>query len=398
MASRVLSTIICGNGITVCISEDETVFYFGKNTLYSNVLSSNFLPPAKVPSLCNIQSISLGLEHCICLDSNGNLFTFGKNTYGQLGIGKDYNELVFSSEPIKVELPSVIQVSCSAFSNVCLTIEGLFSFGDNRYGALGLGKKESCNSPQLIDSLQDVEFIESGGGHHICKCLNGDIYSWGFNGYGQLGIGTDTCQNSPVKCINWPDDIVDIKCGGSHTLVLTNTQEVYSCGSNYYGELGIEEFEEEFSSKLQKVNKLIDIIRIECGDNHSMCIDANGYMWVFGDNNSGELGIGGFWETLYSPKCIESLSNVTDISSKGCHVFVKTSNNEIFTFGNNFSLQLGIETEHQCQFVPIQVFQGREDIWWSNINRKSKSKSARFISERPKEENSNPNKIKDYNN
>ena len=92
------------------------------------------------------------------------------------------------------------------------------------------------------------------------------------------------------------------------------------------------------------------------------------------------------------------LSNIIDISNGGNHNFVKTSNNEIYAFGHNYSLELGKETEEDCQLTPIQVFQGREDIWWSNIDRKSKAKSARFISERPKEENSNPNKIKDYNN
>ena len=58
-------------------------------------------------------------------------------------------------------------------------------------------------------------------------------------------------------------------------------------------------------------------------------------------------------------------------------VFVKTSNNEIYAFGNNDDFQLGIQTEDNEQITPIRVFEDNEDIWFSNIN-KSKAKSARF--------------------
>jgi len=156
--------------------------------------------------------------------------------------------------------------------------------------------------------------------------------------------------------------------------------------------LGIGELRdnERFSSSLQKIESLVEIIRIECGDTHSMCIDASGNLWTFGDNNSGQLGLGEEVDTESTPTIVPMLSNIIDISSKGVHVFVKTSNNEIFTFGHNYSLELGIETKEDCQLTPIQVFKGREDIWWSNINRKSKAKSARFISDRPNEDKFSP--------
>merc|ERR1712100_692815 len=117
--------------------------------------------------------------------------------------------------------------------------------------------------------------------------------------------------------------------------------------------------------------------RIECGTNHSMCIDVNNNFYVFGNNDNGELGLG-HTNRVLKPLKNPLISNIIDVSSGGRHTFVKTSNNEIYAFGNNKNSQLGIETEVGEQYLPIQVLQGNEDKWYSNIN-KSRAKSARFI-------------------
>merc|ERR1711862_1084689 len=107
-----------------------------------------------------------------------------------------------------------------------------------------------------------------------------------------------------------------------------------------------------------------------------MCVDINHDLYIFGYNDYGQLGLG---NTTKRNKPIKhpSLSNIIDISKGGNHSFVKASNNEIYTFGDNYRLQLGIKTEHFYQTTPIRVFEDNEDIWHSNI--KPKAKSARFI-------------------
>jgi len=99
-------------------------------------------------------------------------------------------------------------------------------------------------------------------------------------------------------------------------------------------------------------------------------------LYVFGDNGSGQLGLG---DTDKRNKPIKhpSLSNIIDISNGGNHTFVKTSNNEIYAFGKNGNSQLGIKTENRNQLTPIRVFEDNEDIWSSNITKKPTAKSAR---------------------
>ena len=157
----------------------------------------------------------------MCLDINGIIFTFGSNEYGQLGIGKDKSALHFTHEIQQVCIPPVAQICCGGLSSYCVSEVGdLYSFGCNTWGQLG-DEGISYTSPQRLESVKDIEFVESGYSHVFCKTLQGSVYCWGDGRYGQLGTGLTRIQHFPLKCENWPDDIVDIKCGSSHTLVLT---------------------------------------------------------------------------------------------------------------------------------------------------------------------------------
>ena len=376
MALRVLSNIVCVDEFTICISGVGKVYSFGRhvNCAHGHDDYSVF-PPRIIPSLFNIKSVCCSGNHTICLDYDGIVFTFGDNEFGQLGIGKDSEWLPYTHEPQKLHLPSIRQISCGFDFTICLSEDSdLYSFGNNEFGELGLGNNEPCNFPQKIESLSNIDFIECGDDHAVCKTFSGDVYVWGCNNNEQLGIGTTIDQNIPIICDDWPDDIIDVKCGDSYTLVLTLKQEVYSCGFGIYGQLG--RITGENKCPLQKIKELSEIIRIECCYRSSICIDIYDNLFVFGDNRFGQLGLGDT-NNRHTPIKHPTLSNIIDISSKGDHVFVKTTSNGIYAFGRCDYPQLGIETEDDKQLNPIQVLQGYEDIWCSNINRKSRAKSAR---------------------
>ena len=330
--------------------------------------------PKIIPLLTNIIAVQEGGSHTICLDINGNIFSCGDNEEGQLGIG-DLNCRCTSTFK-RIDIPRICQISSGVFFTICLSEDNeLYAFGCIDNLGLGIGDEyegkvdiqySGCTSwslPSKIASLKDVEFVECGGEHVFCKTLNNEIYCWGSNEYGQLDIGNIDHQYTPILCSSLSnEDIVDIKCGLYHTLVLTSNGDVLSCGNNKFGQLG-RETEGDRSLSFDKIDDLSNIIRIECGREHSLCIDINGDLYVFGNNEGNRLGLGSKNKIERPTKY--QLPNIIDVSSGGYNVFVKTSNNEIFI----------LKTANEHDFTPIRVFEGNEDIWYSNI--KSKAKSAR---------------------
>src|SRR5580693_6117107 len=117
------------------------------------------------------------------------------------------------------------QNSSFSFPNfsIILTEDGLYSFGNNENGELGLGNNTDQNIPHKITQFNSDTIVSIAcGGNHTLVLTKDGLYSFGNNNYGQLGLGNNTCQNIPRKITQfYSDTIVSIACGGNHSFVLT---------------------------------------------------------------------------------------------------------------------------------------------------------------------------------
>ena len=157
MVGRITSTIVCSSYFTICITHQENVCSWGNAITRAHGHEEKHVFPPKIISLLkNIKSIVASDIHAVCLDDCGSVFALGNH-------GIECDTFSKTHIPHKVNLPPCTQISCGNTFTICLSQSGmLYSFGVNGYGELGIGNNEIYNSPQLISSLKDVEFIECG--------------------------------------------------------------------------------------------------------------------------------------------------------------------------------------------------------------------------------------------
>ena len=146
----------------------------------------------------NIVQFCCGFHHSLFLDDEGNVFGVGMNAfYGCLGIDSWGNFIKMD----KIQnIPPIQTILCSGYSSYLIDLEGnVWSFGLNANGQLGLNDKENRNSPTKIPTISEIVEISSGscGYHFLAKNSQNEIFVVGDNQYGQLGNDTEISLSVP---------------------------------------------------------------------------------------------------------------------------------------------------------------------------------------------------------
>uniref|UniRef100_B4N542 GK20388 n=1 Tax=Drosophila willistoni TaxID=7260 RepID=B4N542_DROWI len=226
------------------------------------------------------------------------LFCWGNASHGQLGMGgiEDEQILIPSQIPWKPDAP-LRQIACGHRHTLFLTANGkVYACGNNDQAQLG--HNLPTKRPLLIPELQNyvVVAIACGSRHSMALTEWGQVLSWGDNDCGQLGQSTDQSIIELPKIIRSlvSKHVVQIACGNNHSLALTSCGELYSWGSNIYGQLGVKPPQElsHCNYPLRLTTLLgIPLATIACGGNHSFLISKSSAVFGFGRNNCGQLGL-----------------------------------------------------------------------------------------------------------
>jgi alpha-tubulin suppressor-like RCC1 family protein len=104
-----------------------------------------------------------------------------------------------------------------------------------------------------------------------------EIYVWGNDYYGQLGVGSEKCVHRIPKICSFNIVIRQVSCGEEHTaFVSLNGGHVYSMGSNSEGKLGVSEKQLKHSNVPCLVENLDLIVKVACGQSHTLAISEEG--------------------------------------------------------------------------------------------------------------------------
>lgn len=237
------------------------------------------------------------------------LWSWGNNSYGQLGRGNTTNY----SSPVQVgPLVDWLYPSAGGITNhsvLCTKTDNtLWAWGNGSSGVLGTGNTTSRSSPVQVGALTNWKKpVVTGTYGSLCIKTDGTMWSWGAPTQGQLGLGNFTSYSSPKQIgsdTNWS------KLGQSiysNMLAVKTTGTLWAWGSNYYGQLGFGNTTGGYNSPKQ-VGALTDWASPATGNGFSLCVKTNGTLWTWGKNSSGQLGLG---DTISrsSPTQVGALTN-----------------------------------------------------------------------------------------
>ena len=340
---------------------------YGCGNNYSGQIGDNTTTTSKVPinitQLSNVTftQVAGGANHSMAIGSDGELYIWGKNDNGELGDGTTAKSLV----PKEITLPNGVKpVQISAGSNHSMGIGSdgeLYTWGYNYSGQIGDNTTQNKLTPTKITLSIGVKpkQIICGGSHSMAIGDDGELYAWGKNDYGQLGDGTTTKKIIPTKItLSIGVKPKQIVCGGEFSMAIGDDGNLYTWGSDNFGQLG------NGTSDYNTHNTPIKISlpngvkpkQIASGYYYSMTIGDDGNLYTWGNNLFGQIGDGTFDNRVTSPKRITFLNDVKpkQIACGYGHSMAIGDDNNYYIWGDNTYGQYG-DGSYTNKLIPTKI-------------------------------------------
>ena len=344
-----VSMVSCGRKHTAVVTANGDLYMFGngQNGQLGHGNTDHQYAPKHVLGLSNetIVAVSCGDNYTAVVTASGDLYTFGRGLYGQLGHGNTDSQYV-PKHVLGLSNETIVAVSCS-FNHTAVVTEGghLYTFGDGDYGELGHGNTDNKTTPALVAGVSNetVVAVSCGSFHTAVVTANGDLYTFGYGVYGELGHGNTNQQNAPKQVTGVSNEtVVAVSCGETHTAVVTASGHLYTFGNGDYGQLGHGNTDSQYVPKHVLGLSNETVVAVSCGWYHTAVVTASGHLYTFGYGYYGQLGHGNT-NQQNAPKQVTGVSNETVVAvSCGFHTAVVTEGGDLYTFGRGADGQLGV--------------------------------------------------------
>ena len=270
--------------------------YNGNGELGDNTLTNRSNPVQTVAGGINWKSVSCGSSHKAAIKTDGTLWCWGSNsTLNTMGALGD-NTISDRSSPVQTVTfgTNWKQVSCGFFYTVAIKTDGtLWGWGYNTYGNLGDNTSTRRSSPvQTVTFGTNWKQVSGGYRHTAAIKTDGTLWTWGRNSYGQLGDNTINFRSSPVQTIAGGTNWKQVACGQYHIAAVKTDGTLWNWGRNNAGQLGDNGFFlPNRSSPVQTIAFGANWKSVSCGHNSTAAIKTDGTLWSWGQNSSwGTLG------------------------------------------------------------------------------------------------------------
>lgn len=335
------------------LTPEGTVWAWGNNT--QGELGDGTFVSRTVPGIVNgvtgITALAVGDGHSIALSNSGQVWTWGKNTQGQLGDGTTTTRAVSVAV---TGLSGVVAVAAGASFSMALKSDGtVWTWGSNSNGQIGDGTTTQRNQPTQVSGLTGVVGIAAGANHALALKSNGTLWAWGSSSNGQIGDGSWAInRTTPVQTTVPSNEAAKIAAGFAQSLTISSSGTVRTWGDNSSGQGGIGSTSSGFTNPTV-ISSFTSATVIDGGGSHVVAALADGTLWGWGNNGSGQLG-DGTNTTRLVPTSISALSGVTAVAAGSSHSLAITSDGSVWAWGGNAYGQLGDGTLEQ-RLLPVRV-------------------------------------------
>lgn len=306
--------------------------------------------------------LSAGLSHTAYVDEHGTLWTWGSNQEGQLGaetqetgVDREGNQVAVSGTSLAV-LEDVRSVAAGGDFTVALKTDGtLWAWGGNDYGQLGNGTVVSAAQPvQVLDQVTAV----SAGDYHVAAIrADGTLWTWGDNLYGQLGDGTRDSVSAPHQVLA---DVRFAVMGDYHAAAISTDGTLYTWGSNLDGQLGTgglgDTTDEETGAMLQLTPTVVSlpaaVSNVTVGAGHTAAILSDGTLWTWGRNDAVQLGLTEAGAQVWEPGQVVELVPAQAVSAGTDQTVCLLTDGEVQAWGSPAMGQLGSGTPQEKAAEP----------------------------------------------
>jgi alpha-tubulin suppressor-like RCC1 family protein len=370
----------------------------------NNDFISPIYAPVVVPGLLGMTGVAVGGSHCLAFKNNTTVWAWGNNYSGQLGTGVVNNAIntIATSVPgqvVKVVNASIVlltgvtAISAGGNHSLALDTNGtVWSWGGNYYGQLGDAAAAGVITPNrsVADTVKFpntpgsvttgiATMIAAGGSHNLALMSNyssaathkvpNAVLAWGLNDYGQLGNNTSTTIQpySTIPVLVYKNDggtisplnnVKFIAAGGSHSLAFDGTN-IWAWGTNTVGQLGTGSVDPPSTQPITHIYAVkvdtsmmplpLNVLQITAGLDHSLVLLSGGSVWAWGSNFFGQLGNGGPLKgspanqsaAFPTPAPVVTLTGITNIVAIGTHNLAQAGNKIMWAWGENTYGQLG---------------------------------------------------------
>ena len=272
-------------------------------------------------------------------------------------------------------MPYHAPVACGYAHTLALAERGsaVFACGQGLQGQLGDGTRRSEYTPVLVAArtgASGIVAVAAGERHSALVTSTGKLQMWGWNERGQLGQDDTRDRHTPVVVeveLGVGNPVAMVACGDSHTLVVTQAGLLFVFGNGSDGQLGLGDTDDT------KVPVPLDparfggetIAQAAAGSEHSAVVTSGGSVWTWGGNEWGGLGHNNFeWE--FAPRKLVGQfggARAASLAARCFYTMLVTACGEVWSWGDNETGQLGVG-DHMDRLAPVRV--GGEETFGSS--------------------------------